>query len=121
MKILKILRTAKRLTLMDLQNLTGINAATLSLFENGKVGLDEDQKDRLHKVFPSEDRKRLFADLETDRKYKSIFGPRKLSPQMEARIDAEVKESLRHIDEETEKRNQALRDHAAERAKKFNL
>jgi transcriptional regulator with XRE-family HTH domain len=64
MKYFEVLRRARSLTLFDIQQQTGVSLATLSRFENGKLELSQEHKDKLHSLFYDEDQKKLFSNLD---------------------------------------------------------
>lgn len=122
MKLIRILRMARGLTLMDLQHTTKINAGTLSLFENGKLELNEEQKDKLHALFPKHDKEKLFTNVNFDdpRTHRSLFTSRKLTPEQDAFLDAEVKKSIQRIEAKAQKEKERLQECAKKAVEQLN-
>lgn len=123
MKVFQVLRIAGHLTLNDAQKQSGVNVAIISMFENGLLALTDEQKSALHRLFPNRNMKELFSDLDLDtvRSHNhSIFRPRKLSPQKHASVDAEVKKSMKRIDEGIKEKREKLIAIAKESVEKFN-
>lgn len=119
MKVLRIARAARRQSLQDISAATGINIATLSKIERGRVTATLDQKTAILKLFPGYDESKLFADLALG-PHESIFSLRSIPPETSRQIDGEVAQRMTQFRAEIRQKNEASKARGIEAVLKFN-
>ena len=118
-KVLRIARQARCLSLEHLQKRTGVNIATISQIERRLVTATPEQRAAIHKMFPGYDEEHLFSDLELGEREPLLSG-RHLSDELQALIDKGVEERLTEIRREIAQRQEQTRSAGRDSASQFN-